>query len=281
MNTFSKQTAGGNPAVVSESRRSRFTLIELLVVIAIIAILAAILMPALSQARERAKTSSCTNNLKALAFATQQYADDNNGRAKACTLNNNDTTSKNSSLRMLGPASQALYKMTLLPYLGGSYYKSGTDATQLEMVKVGICPSGRRDGTDLYQCALDGNNLNNSYSFNVYLTSYDSLQGPGSNARFCQFSKVWKPASCGLVMDVQLVYNELSSTPGTANTSGSRVFGIFRNDLMALRHNSGSNVAFCDGHVKYLTTSDVIVAGSGSNTYNKNGNNNFWHNANW
>ena len=65
------------------SKKEQFTLIELLVVIAIIAILAAILMPALSSARERAKTSNCVNNLKTLAFAMQQYADNNNGKAKA------------------------------------------------------------------------------------------------------------------------------------------------------------------------------------------------------
>ena len=76
--------------------RKTFTLIELLVVIAIIAILAAILMPALSSARERAKTSSCTNNIKALAFAMQQYADNNNGRAKAAVTSNSDPLSKES-----------------------------------------------------------------------------------------------------------------------------------------------------------------------------------------
>ena len=73
------------PSAVS---RPAFTLIELLVVIAIIAILAAMLLPALSAARERARSANCIANLKQIMLADSMYAQSNNDYRANCGYNN-------------------------------------------------------------------------------------------------------------------------------------------------------------------------------------------------
>ena len=65
-----------------------FTLIELLVVIAIIAILAALLLPALSAAKERSRRIQCANNLHQIGIALHLYAEDNRDLLPDCTTNN-------------------------------------------------------------------------------------------------------------------------------------------------------------------------------------------------
>src|SRR5262245_7228566 len=60
-------------------RRSCFTLIELLVVVAIIAVLAALLLPALQNAKERGKQTVCMSNLRQIHLMITSYAEDNNG----------------------------------------------------------------------------------------------------------------------------------------------------------------------------------------------------------
>ena len=76
-------------SLCKERVKRSFTLIELLVVIAIIAILAGILMPALSQARERGKSNVCLNNLKQCGLAISQYIDDHKSMVIHLQLSHN------------------------------------------------------------------------------------------------------------------------------------------------------------------------------------------------
>ena len=87
----------------SKKSGSVFTLIELLIVIAIIAILAAMLLPALNKAQERAKAIACLNNFMTIGKAIHSYMDDNGGQVSPMSMGTRRWWNRSENTRIIAP----------------------------------------------------------------------------------------------------------------------------------------------------------------------------------
>jgi prepilin-type N-terminal cleavage/methylation domain-containing protein/prepilin-type processing-associated H-X9-DG protein len=239
--------------------RKGFTLIELLVVIAIIAILAAILFPVFGRARENARRTSCQNNLKQFGLAALQYVQDYDGLYPRVFW---DTSEPPPTGRPNIVPNRWIWNEILFPY-----YKS---------FQIIYCPSNTVSKPTLGH-ATDGTAIGN-YGMN---DRFGSVYVPAVHE-----ARLTRPAGTYMMMDSGTYYaaastainrNSMSYHPGIgkfSSTACNGAWGAQIKDCKEGRHFDGANVAFADGHVKWLK-SDIprIQAGNTEGAWNPFGTN--------
>ncbi|HEY3333552.1 MAG TPA: DUF1559 domain-containing protein [Capsulimonadaceae bacterium] len=262
--------------ISTKSQDKGFTLIELLVVIAIIAILAAILFPVFAKAREKARQTSCSSNMKQLGIALLQYVQDYD-EYTPCDLN--------------------------VPGNGGSGYNgngwAGCLYPYVKSTGAYTCPN---DVTALNTSGLSSGNTNLSYAINYDL--YPGEQGGSGSVMGTNCAKMTAPAVTVALFEIQgaaddlgnpgvnfapsaayqaqeqaasgrsapFEYHSPSGTAGCDNGGKPRTFanaakyatGIVSQATALVMTQSGigihteaSNYLACDGHVKWLKGTNV------------------------
>lgn len=244
MKTTHKSVQNGMMGVIRKNGAA-FTLIELLVVISIIAVLAALLLPALANARRRGEVASCVNNLHEIWMGADLYAGDNNDVLPCQSLQNT----------------------------AGSYTYGGNCRTWDYFIDRTVKRSATRRQNKIFYCpgymwpwspgVACGTAPDSTTS---YVRSYGILQwgAPGATTwptaegfgdAFHKMSEIQDASGTIYVGEVYFASPYYQGEPYGSNLSGT-------GSVATNSHIGGSNYLFADGHVAFLRVEQTFGLGN-------------------
>jgi prepilin-type N-terminal cleavage/methylation domain-containing protein/prepilin-type processing-associated H-X9-DG protein len=229
--------------------RSAFTLIELLVVIAVISILAALLLPALARAKEKARSVQCLSNVKQWVLAFHMYKDDHEYIPREGNLRDG-TVQLDNWADVASALNQDVWYNALPFYVSQPSARSCAllaERPKFYQNRIFHCPTAKfppgveRDGAAFFSLVMNSKLIMPPASNPKISIRFDSIQKPSATAAFLE----------ARVNDTEAKVDriQIDTDLGQPSASASR---------FAIRHSRGGNVGFCDGHVERRPGQTVV-----------------------